>query len=165
MLFVRNTTLDDLEEIMRIYANARDYMAKSGNPDQWGRSFPPEDLVREDIENGVNRVICDREGICGVFAPTFGAEDSAYDVIIGGKWPNDEPYVTIHRIASSGRRSGIFACAFEYCKGISDNIRIDTHEKNLKMRGLIEKHGFRYCGKIYAWNGTMRLAYQWTAGK
>ena len=40
------------------------------------------------------------------------------------------------------------------------NIRIDTHEDNFKMRNLIEKNGYSYCGKIFLTNGDLRVAYQ-----
>ena len=47
-----------------------------------------------------------------------------------------------------------------YLEGITDNIRIDTHKDNKIMQGLLERHGFSYCGIIYLLNGAPRLAYQ-----
>lgn len=44
-----------------------------------------------------------------------------------------------------------------------DSLRIDTHEDNFKMRGLIEKMGFQFLGQIYIKdNGQTkpRLAYE-----
>ena len=50
---------------------------------------------------------------------------------------NDDEYVTLHRLASDGKVKGIFKCGVDYCKSISDNIRIDTHNDNLIMQKLI----------------------------
>ena len=79
-----------------------------------------------------------------------------------GEWLNDNPYVTIHRIASDGKIRGIFACAVDYCRNFCDDVRIDTHESNLVMQGLIEKNGFQRCGTIYVADGSPRIAYQWS---
>ena len=67
--------------------------------------------------------------------------------------------VGINRV--DGKVKGIFNCAIRYCKGISDNIRIDTHKSNLIMQNLIEKNGFEKCGTIYVADGSPRIAYQW----
>ena len=44
---IRKSTEADFDRIMQIYAHARDFMAKTGNPNQWGPThWPPEDLIR-----------------------------------------------------------------------------------------------------------------------
>ena len=156
---IRKAIPDDLNVIMSIYRIAQDFMIESGNP-QWGHSYPPEELIQEDIENGACHLIFDEEGVHGVFALFDGIEPT-YQHIEDGKWLNDEPYVTVHRIASDGKAHGIFKCAINYCKGISDNIRIDTHKSNLIMQKQIEKNGFQKCGTIYV-RESPRIAYQWS---
>ena len=47
----RGATRSDLPEILKIYARAREAMAAAGNPAQWGTSFPPEELLKEDIDS------------------------------------------------------------------------------------------------------------------
>ena len=44
----RGAVRGDLPQILRIYAHAREAMAASGNPTQWGDNFPPQELLRED---------------------------------------------------------------------------------------------------------------------
>ena len=39
----------ELDQIMDIYARARAFMAENGNPIQWGDSYPPRELIEEDI--------------------------------------------------------------------------------------------------------------------
>ena len=107
-------------------------------------------------------MIYDETGIHGVFALFDGAEPT-YAHIEEGEWLNDEPYVTIHRLAGDGRVHGLFQCAAEHCKLLSPNVRVDTHANNTTMQRLIEKSGFKKCGIIHVRDGSPRIAYHWTA--
>ena len=162
MLSVRKATIEDIDTIMNIYASAREFMKKTGNPDQWGSSYPPRALIEEDIRSGICRAVCDESGIHGVFALLEEA-DPSYEYIENGAWPDDGPYVTIHRIAGDGKVRGVFACAAGYCKQYARNVRIDTHARNVVMQRHIESNGFEKCGTVYLANGSPRIAYQWTA--
>ena len=162
MLNIKKATAADFEQIMKIYKHAQDYMAQNGNPTQWGHSYPNAELVQSDIRQNACRVIYNESGIHGVFALFAGAEPT-YAHIENGDWLNDEPYITIHRLAGDGQVHGLFQCIVSYCKSISRNIRVDTHENNRTMRSLIEKSGFTKCGIIRVKDGTPRIAYQWTA--
>lgn len=146
---------------MRIYEAAQDFMISSGNPTQWGRTYPAKELIEQDIETEVCHVICDDNVPHGVFA-LFSGDEPTYSYIENGKWLNDDEYVTVHRIASDGAVKGIFKSAIDYCKGICANIRIDTHKSNIIMQKLIEKNGFEKCGIVYVRYGSPRIAYQWT---
>lgn len=159
-MHIKKATVDDLSEIMTIYRIAQDYMIKSGNPNQWGHSYPSMELIEEDIKNEVCHLICDESQPHAVFA-LFNQAEPTYQYIENGKWLNDEEYITIHRIASDGKLHGIFKCAVSYCKTISKNIRIDTHKDNIIMQKQIEKNGFHKCGRIYVADGSPRIAYQW----
>ena len=139
---IRKATIDDLDVIMSIYKDAQDFMIESGNPNQWGHFYPSEDLVREDISKGISYVIWERDNPHGVFVLIDGLEPT-YQYIENGKWMNEDPYVTLHRIASDGKLQGIFKSAIDYSKSISDNIRIDTHSNNVIMQKQIEKNGFK----------------------
>lgn len=160
---IRKAGAGDLDRILAVYETAREYMRKTGNPDQWGWTYPPAELIAEDIRRGICHVICEGGETRGVFALLRGVEPN-YLRIEDGSWLNDSPYVTIHRVASDGTVHGIVRCAADYCKSLSDNVRIDTHEKNLTMQRQIEKNGFLRCGIIHLPNGSPRIAYQWTAG-
>lgn len=159
MLQVRKATTRDFERILEIYEIARKFMIRTGNPNQWKRTNPTEEQIRDDIERGICRLIYDESGIHGVFALCPG-EDPTYHIIHGGEWLNQEPYVTIHRIASDQKTHGILAAAIEECKKYEDNIRIDTHRDNKVMQSALRKHGFMHCGIIYLLNGEPREAYQ-----
>ena len=157
---VRHALLSDMPKILEIYAIARQYMRDNGNPTQWGDSYPEEEALLNDIS--LNRLyVCENDGIInGVFMFVLG-EEPTYAVIEDGTWPTDEPYGTIHRVASDGVRGGVFDECIAYCREQMPCLRIDTHHNNLTMQHLIERSGFDYCGVIYVPDGSPRKAYQW----
>ncbi|MDR2933283.1 MAG: N-acetyltransferase [Oscillospiraceae bacterium] len=148
-----------MDDILTVYAAARDYMKRTGNAGQWGDHHPPQSLLEDDIKKE-HLYVLDNKGIHGVFAFIIG-DDPTYHRIDHGAWISDEPYGTIHRIASDGQTKGIFKQCLAFCQNMSDNIRIDTHHDNKTMRHLIEKNGFQRCGIVYMENGSPRIAYQY----
>ena len=147
--------------MMDIFAYARNFMRNTGNPDQWADNYPDRELLESDIESGDSHVVEEGGEIIATFVLRPG-KDPTYDIIYNGSWPNDLPYATIHRIASSGKRRGILHTAMQYALGTYTAIRIDTHKDNIVMQNAIAKEGFTYCGIIRCWNGSERLAYQYT---
>ncbi|MBS4750465.1 N-acetyltransferase [Granulicatella sp. zg-ZJ] len=151
--------VEQLPQILNIYAYAREQMKKSGNPNQWKDNRPPIDAIKEDIRQKRCFLLVEKDVICGVFA--FMIEpDIYYRAIYHGNWLNDEPYGVIHRVASSGQRKGVLNDILDYCETQIDNIRIDTHEDNRIMQHLLEKRAYVKCGIIFVDDQTPRLAYQ-----
>jgi RimJ/RimL family protein N-acetyltransferase len=156
---IRKAEYKDLDTIMKIYGHARQFMAENGNPTQWGTGNPKREVIEQDIARGVGYVCEDGDEICGVFAFILG-EDPTYAVIEDGKWINDEPYGTVHRIAGAGTVKGVSAACFDWCFKQCPSLRVDTHENNKIMQHVIEKNGFVKCGRIYVADGSPRIAYQ-----
>lgn len=159
MLEMRTARAEDIDRIMEVYAAAQDYMIASGNPTQWRRTNPARELIEDDVAAGRCRVLTEGGEIHAVAA--ICGEDPAYPGIVG-KWLNDEPYIAIHRIASDGRVRGVFRFVADECKRISDNVRVDTHENNRKMRENIAACGFVHCGTVFMADGSPRLAFHWS---
>lgn len=157
---IRKATSADLPEIIVIYARARDFMRQTGNPNQWNTTHPAQSMLEADIAKGDLYVLEDGDGLQGVFALMSG-NDPTYGYI-EGQWLNDDPYVTIHRIASAGKKPGILPCCVRYALSLCSNLRIDTHHDNTVMQHLLKKNGFSRCGIIYLENGEPRIAYQIT---
>lgn len=153
---IRPAIQSDLDEIEKIYAGARAFMAENGNPTQWTNGYPRRELLEEDIREGKLFTAWQEARIVGVFVFVIG-EDPTYGYMEGGTWRSHTAYGTIHRIASSG--SGVFAACLDYCRGKCDHIRVDTHADNKPMQHLAEKHGFSRRGIIYVADGTPRIAY------
>ena len=158
-MHIRKATLSDLPQIFDIYARARKFMAENGNGTQWGNIKPRKELVESDVANGISYVCEKDREILGVFAFIYG-EDPTYKIIYDGKWLSDEPYATIHRIASSGSVKGTGEFCIRWALSQFPNVRIDTHENNSVMRHLMDKLGFTYCGIIHLEDGDERLAFQ-----
>ena len=139
-------TKKDLESVLKIYQNARGFMKHTGNPDQWADTYPPEALVRSDIDGGALYLLTENDVICGVFA-FFKDGDPIYDTI-DGKWLNDLPHGAIHRVASAGVAKGVLRTIVEYCLTQVNNLKIDTYCDNKIMQAALEKNGFVCCGKV-----------------
>ena len=155
----RPAVMEELPEIMAIYARARQFMKETGNPTQWGDTHPSKEAVRGDIERQQS-IVCVIDGqIEGVFYLAEGA-DPTYDVIEDGAWHSDLPYHTIHRIASSGRVRGVFSRCVDWAHENYGYLRIDTHHNNKVMQHLIAKKGFVRSGIIYQPDGSPRIAYE-----
>jgi len=157
---VRNARMEDLPEILMLYASARQFMAEHGNPNQWGTTNPPEELLREDICRGELYLLTAEAKIHGVFAFILG-EDPTYYTIWDGAWLSDAHYETLHRVASDGS-GGIFGAAVAFCREQCPHLRVDTHRDNLPMQRAILRAGFQRCGIIYIADGSPRIAYELT---
>jgi len=148
---------------MAIYAHARQFMADHGNPYQWGpTNWPPEALIREDIQKGLSYVCVHENAVVGVFFFTAGEDiEPTYREITEGSWHHNGPYGVVHRIAADGSVKGVgtecINWAFEQC----GHLRIDTHGDNQVMQKLLQKLGFSHCGTIYVEEDDFpRLAYE-----
>lgn len=161
ILSIRKTKPDDLPEVMQVYETARCFMKQTGNPSQWGDSYPSTEVIKRDIENGRSFVcLNESDGIVAVFYFQMEEADPTYLKIVDGDWLNDEKYGVIHRIASSGKEKGVMNAVIQFCFNKINNIRIDTHRDNEVMQKILKKLDFQYCGIIFLENGDERLAYQ-----
>ena len=148
-----------------IYAHARDLMAANGNPTQWGNTFPREEVVLDDIANQRTMLLVDvedgEERVLAQFALCTGA-DPTY-ARIDGAWLDDDEYVTIHRIASSGLVRHAARDCVKWALTHYGNVRADTHPNNKAMQHVLESSGFARCGLIQLLDrptDTTRIAYQ-----
>ena len=159
---IRKAMVSDIPDIMRVYEHARNFMIENGNPNQWGKDYPPQTIVAQDVESGRLNVMLSEGKVHGVFAFIIGA-DPSYATVQGGKWISDSPYGTLHRVASDGVIHGVLARALEYCITQINHVRIDTHSDNIPMRKAIEKSGFKRIGIVTVRNSP-RIAYELVVG-
>lgn len=152
-------TENDLNRILSIYEYAREFMKNNGNESQWKNSFPPKELIAQDIEKRQLYVYVENNNIHGVFAFIIG-EDETYRYIEEGNWLSNELYGTIHRVASDGQVKGILNKVIDYCNGKISHLRIDTHENNKIMQHIVLKNGFTRCGIIHVEDGSPRIAFE-----
>ena len=151
MRTIRPATEADLPEMMQIFAEARQFMAQTGNPSQWPPTYPSAEILRADLAAG-RSYVCEEDGAM-VATFCFGIfDDPTYAEIYDGAWLRDAPYGVIHRIATRAHGGAASDCV-AYCiahtapQGI--DLRVDTHRNNVVMQKFLKKHGFVYCGVIH----------------
>ncbi|MEQ6117657.1 N-acetyltransferase [Bifidobacterium bifidum] len=125
----------------------------------------PLRVWRDDVESQRTVLLVDtvdgEERVLAQFALCPGV-DPTY-VNIDGAWLDDDPYVTIHRIASSGLARGAAKDCINWCIEHYGNVRADTHPNNKAMQHVLESNGFARCGLIQLLDrpsDTTRIAYQ-----
>ena len=126
----RRATMDDLPVMLKIYQHARELMAANGNPTQWGNTFPREEVILDDIRQQRTMLLVDeadgKERVLAQFALCTG-EDPTY-AHIDGAWLDDDSYVTIHRIASSGIVKGAAKDCINWCIEHYGNVRAELEK-------------------------------------
>ena len=155
---IRKTRLEELDEVMEVYAHARKFMAEHDNPNQWKNHKPTRDQIKKDIL-ACKHYVCEEENkIAAVFY--FAKEvDPTYVKIYDGAWLNEEEYAVVHRIASSGVVKGAGSFCMNWASAQCKNLKIDTHEDNYVMQNMLKKCGFKQCGIIYLEDGEPRLGF------
>ncbi len=161
----RHATMRDFPQMQKIYAHARELMARNGNPTQWGNTFPRAEVVLDDIANQRTMLLVDthhgHERILAQFALCPG-EDPTYKTI-DGAWLDDDTYVTMHRVAASGLVKHAARDCIAWALKHYGNVRADTHPNNKAMQHVLETSGFARCGLIQLIDrdaDTTRIAYQ-----
>ena len=138
----------DYPHMQKNYARARELMARNGNPTQWGDTFPKDEV------GGHERILA-QFALCPGEDPTYHHID--------GAWLDDDSYVTIHRIASSGLVKHAARDCIAWALKHYGNVRADTHPNNKAMQHVLETSGFARCGLIQLLDrptDTTRIAYQ-----
>ena len=160
-MYIRKAEVKDIPEMLRVTEAAKLLMRSRGNFEQWTGAYPDEPVWSEDIKNGNAYVVEENGRIVCAFAFIFG-EDPTYSHIEDGSWPNNDPYATIHRVASDGSTHGVLRSIVDYCSLRTAELRADTHEVNFVMKHALEKCGFARCGIIYLADGAPRVAFHKT---
>lgn len=157
---IRKTTKQDVEILMQLFAEARQYMKEQGNPNQWKNNRPTKERILQDIEEG-NSYVCENETgeIVGTFYFSCNIEPT-YSYIKNGAWIKEGPYGVIHRIATKRNQKGCGTFCIQWCYEQILNIRIDTHQDNVAMQYVLTKLGFQKCGIIFLENKEERIAFQ-----
>ena len=168
----RNATISDLDQILSITKDAKEYLKLSGSS-QWNEAdgYPNKDTFINDINNNQLYLLEDNNKILGFEALIVGNEIS-YNKIDGSWLTNTtSSYLTIHRIAVSKFARGKHISSILINEAInlakSNNllsVRGDTHKLNIPMQHLFTSSNFQYCGIINLINNNYdneRLAYEY----
>ncbi len=138
--------------IMEIIDEAKRFLQQQGI-DQWQNGYPDIECIQLDIQKEIGYVIKDGEDVVGYVCVDY-AKETAYEKI-EGSWHFELPYVVVHRLAldakqrKKGRSEQVFQLIEQMSrqKGIS-YMRIDTDAANTKMRSVLKRLQFEYCGVV-----------------
>lgn len=154
MIEFRKTTHEDIPKVMQIVEHARSLFKQTGIP-QWQDGYPNAESFAQDIEAGCSYVLCKDGEVCATAAIILTGEPT-YAVIYDGEWKQNGDYAAIHRVAvdPAHKKQGLAGTLVENAVRIAREngmaaVRCDTHEVNRPMRGMLEKNGLEYCGRIH----------------
>ena len=60
---IRKALPEDMPVILKIYEQARRFMAEHGNPRQWGNSSPAQNVLEEDIRKNFDKLMSSQSRI------------------------------------------------------------------------------------------------------
>ncbi len=163
---MRKANLKDLKNIIDIINQAKAALKDDG-VDQRQNGSPDNMLVGRQITRNSSYVYEKDEKI---LAYAYLSEDyePTYAAVMSLVKGNDAYTIHTFCVADEAKGKGVASKFFDEIIDFAkengkDSLRIDTHEDNFKMRGLIEKMGFQFLGQIYIKdNGQTkpRLAYE-----
>ena len=154
---IRPAEKGDIDALCARYAEGRRFMAAHGNAAQWRGGYPQRAVLEEDMRKK-QLYLCEEGAICAAFVFYMGPEP-AYDAL-DGAWLCTGPYGVVHRLCSPGRMRGAATECLRFCMRQCESLRIDTHENNAPMRGLLRKLGVVQCGTVHLADGSPRLAFE-----
>lgn len=157
-LEIRQTLPGDVISAEQVLNDGKAALAALDIP-QWLGDYPNRLDIEADMAEDASYVAVDEDGtVLAVMALSFSGEET-YDQI-DGAWLTEsdshEPrYAVIHRcaISAAAARRGIMTLMFEEGERIarehgSQSIRVDTHERNIPVQGLVSKLGYTRCGTV-----------------
>lgn len=162
-MFFRKANMLDTSAVTEIYDGARKILKDSGIP-QWQEGVPGRESFITDVTNGVSFVIEDEGKV--IATVQIIAHEPYYDNIINGEWTEKNALVA-HRVAVSNecRKKGIGSLVLQHVEDMArtldkKSVRLDTHELNFRMRGMLEKNGYKAVGTVFMPDGSPRVAYE-----
>lgn len=159
MEFAR-ATMQDLSDIMALYAAATQHMEEHGIR-QWDALYPAESFVREDIER--EQLYIGRMG--GSIAVAFALEECREEDYEQADWRyREEVFVVLHRLCvhPNLQGQGVSRMAMDYLeqlvlsRGIRA-IRLDAFPQNPAALHLYESRGYEKAGEIVYRKGLFYL--------
>ena len=152
----------DLQELLNLYERVAAEMEKSGLRQwHWG-VYPTEEMIRDDVVQGLMYIQRIDGVIAGAVAVFNGIDEPEYAEV---PWTCGVNPGYFHRLAvdpamqGMGIAGGILDDVQQILRGQGcDSVRCDTNDKNARARRLYEKMGFSACGPV-VWDDTPGEAY------
>ena len=152
---MRKARIEDLDHILPIFQEAREFLREQGSPQWQGDHGPTQAVIKQDIQRQEGYVFLLGDEMFGYSALVEGVDES-YTDITQGQWDSTcEGYLSIHRVAISSkvRGKGLAHQMMEHLIAAARrlgyrDIRIDTYHRNQIMERVILGAGFRWRGMV-----------------
>ena len=155
--------------ILQQIDGCRRQMASHGSG-QWQGKEPSLATIEEDIFLQRYYLLFENQQPCGGAA--IMSEEPSYEFLLEGQWLNQDSYMVIHRFfiapAYQGRHLSkilLNQLELQVQHHQINNIRIDTHELNRPMRGLLMQQQYKEVGKAWLSQAGERLVYHKVLGE
>ena len=155
LVTIRRALAGDATQVMAVIEDGRRAIAALGI-DQWQHGYPNLHAIEEDIAEHRCYLAEDLNGTVLGTAALCPGRDRDYTAATaeGIAWLTDDshdpvPYLSVHRCATSAaaRRRGVMGLLLDRAKTMAraeglQSIRMDTHPRNVRMRGFLARQGF-----------------------
>jgi hypothetical protein len=154
----RQALFSDLLAITRVYYAAKKVVVASGRKDPFKKNEPSVTWIEKHIKDKSLFVIADEKEVYGAFVLSNEGEGFSS---LEGDWINSSAFLSISKIASDGRKSGLFNnYILKFAISRCPHLRIDISPEDEIMKRHLTANGFVYRGKITLNNGQPRDAYE-----
>lgn len=150
----RPATMEDMPAILELLARAKKQLRKN-RVDIWQGEYPNEETFAGDIARQECFLLLYGGAPAGMF--TVEKPDKPYyeTELTDGKWHGPAPYSVLHRNVVDGKFAGTGMADHEMRfieetakRQGSASIRLLTHKKNLPMKRLLTRNGYRFAGNV-----------------
>lgn len=150
----RPAVMEDLPTMMELLASARKRLKKA-RVDVWQGVYPNEETFAADIARGECFLLLYGHTPAGMF--TVSAPGTVYydEELTDGKWRVASGYSVLHRnvVDRMYAGTGMADQEMRFIEEVARQqgaqaVRLLTHKKNLPMKHLLARHGYRYCGNV-----------------
>ncbi|UQZ33239.1 N-acetyltransferase [Paenibacillus sp. PK3_47] len=149
---IRKAQREEVGEIMELIAKCVQVM-QAGGSDQWDDSYPNQEIISSDIENGTLYAYVDNGAIAGILVLDENQSEQYRDI----KWTQEQgPHLVMHRLAvhpevqGKGIARKLIAFAEEHARLAGyTSIRMDTYARNTRALAIYPNLGYEKRGEIF----------------
>lgn len=161
-MYLRKAHIEDIEDVMRVFSQARLAQRRAGFR-QWEDRYPSIDVLKSDIDSATGFILDDNGKTAGYIA--IAAYDDEYNRH-PELWDVGKDYAVFHRIALSddyrGKKLSSILLDLAESHALRTGaafVRIDTGLENKPMQHILSKRGYINLGRCdFIWGE--RLAYE-----
>ena len=152
MRMIRKANAADLDALEQLFDDLCDHLATTVNAPGWEKGrYPVRAVAEEALASDCLYVAVSEGSVVG----TVTLNDQSPPAYENARWKGNGRAAVVHTLAvhpqylHCGVGRALMEYAVQWAKEENfDAIHLDTYEKNTPAKGLYEKLGFQFCGKV-----------------